>query len=132
VAYVRFGVKNPAHYRLMFGSVLAPVKNCPPSVIGESAASAKEVLTDIVRQVLEEGIFGSGPTSAETEALNIEALNAAVLSAWSLVHGLTMLLLDGLAGVETTPGLTAFAAEKIAESVAQLLLDGIRTKNARH
>lgn len=122
VAYVRFGVGNPAHYRLMFGAALTTANNGLPSVVGQSAAAAKELLNDIIRQGAEKGSFAISLT-------NREALDTAVLSAWSLVHGLTLLLIDGLAGTETTPNLSSGpAAEQIAEQVTQLLLDGINVK----
>ena len=126
-AYVRFGVENPAHYRLMFGTVLTTAANCLPSAVGESAAAAKELLSGIIRQGAEKGSFALSPTDTE-------ALNMAVLSAWSLVHGLTALLIDGLAGAGTMPDPFAApaaeqAAERIAEHVTQLLLDGMNRKN---
>lgn len=127
VAYVRFGVGNPAHYRLMFGTVLSAddltaAKNCMPSVVGEAADAAKSLLRDVIQQGAEQGSFAISP--ADTEALDV-----AVLSAWSLVHGLTVLLIDGLAGAATLPELfTTPDAERIAEHVTQLLLNGISVK----
>ena len=130
VAYVRFGAENPAHYRLMFGSAFAPGKSGPPPLLCAAAAAAKGLLRDIIRKGAENGSFAVAATDAE-------ALDMAVLSAWSLVHGLTMLLLDGLAGPETdaepstaakpaTTAKPATAAEVIAGQVAQCLLEGIR------
>lgn len=127
VAYVRFGVGNPAHYRLMFGTTLttaslAAAKNCMPSVVGASAGAAKRVLRDVIWQGAEQGFFAVPPQ-------DLEALDVAVLSSWSLVHGLTVLLIDGLAS-EGTPlnPCTASAAERIAGHVTQLMLDGIAQK----
>ena len=127
VAYVRFGVGNPAHYRLMFGTSLttahhAEAGNCMPSVVAEAAGAAKRLLRDVIRQGAEQGHFVVPPNDTE-------ALDMAVLSAWSLVHGLTVLLIDGLAseGMPLTP-CTASAAEGIAGHVTQLLLDGIARK----
>lgn len=117
VAYVRFGVENPAHYRLMFGAVLATAKDCPPPVVEESAAAAKGLLRSVIRQGVEDGSF----------ALSPDALETGVLAAWALVHGLTMLLLDGLA--ETAP-LPASSSEQIAAQVSQLLLDGLTNSQA--
>ncbi len=114
VAYVCFGAANPAHYRLMFGTVLTSADTCPPPVVGEAAATAKDLLRGVLRRGMEQGSFAVSP----------EGLDMAVLSAWSLVHGLTLLLLDGLAGANTGP-LTVPAAEQIAGQVSQVLLDGI-------
>jgi hypothetical protein len=139
---VRFGVENPAHYRLMFGTQLTAGnagKGCLPptaSRLGESAAAAKGVLYGIIHQGAQEGSFAVSPTSRE-------AADIAVLSAWSLVHGLTMLLIDGLAGAGTVVGgettdpvhnsmapraaapVGAAAAEGVVEQVTQVLLKGM-------
>ena len=119
---MRFGVENPAHYRLMFGDALSAAIGCPPPAVAESAATAKGLLRDVIRQGAESGGFAASPTSAE-------ALDTAVLAAWSLVHGLTTLLIDGLAGGETAAGpFPALAAERIAGHVTQLLLDGVSVR----
>ena len=137
VAYVGFGVSNPAHYRLMFGTALSGGKpadgaDCMPSAAGKSADNAKSLLRDVIRQGAEQGRFALSLTDTP-------ALDMAVLGSWALVHGLTALLIDGLTndsltkgstGAETLPSLmTAPAAEHIAAHVTQLLLDGIRIKN---
>ncbi len=144
-AYVRFGVENPAHYRLMFGTALmagTAGKGCLPgtaSRLGESAAAAKGVLHGIIEQGAQEGSFAVAPRSAE-------AVDIAVLSAWSLVHGLTMLLIDGLAGAgsvvgeETTVPIhnasAATAAEGVVEQVTGVLLNGMcapqKAQKAQH
>ena len=116
VAYVCFGTANPAHYRLMFGTVLTSTEICPPPVVGEAAAAAKDVLRDVLRQGMDEGEFAAPPGGLDT----------AVLSAWSLVHGLTTLLIDGLAAEGT---ITSALAERTAGPVSQLLLDGLGVKN---
>ena len=117
VAYVRFGTQNPAHYRLMFGTVPTAAKDCLPAVVEEAAASAKGLLRGVIQQGMEEGCFAVLP----------DALDMAVLSAWSLVHGLTLLLIDGLA-VEGAAGVvTASAAEQIAGQVTRLLLNGFKS-----
>ena len=117
-AYVWFGTQNPAHYRLMFGAVLATAEGCLPAVVGEAAETAKALLRAVIRRGVEENCFAVTP----------EALDMAVLSAWSLVHGLTMLLIDGLAaeaGAVNTP-----AAEQIAAQVSRLLLNGFESRNS--
>lgn len=129
VTYVRFGIGNPAHYRLMFGGALPSADLLPDqrgsrSAVGDSAAAAQGVLRDIIRWGAETGSFALSPA-------RVEASDVAVLSAWSLVHGLTMLLLDGHLGTETAPQPSFLAAEQIADQVGQLLLDGIGTKHAR-
>ena len=112
-AYVQFGVENAAHYRLMFGPALAAVGQTPRAGPAEASASAKSVLRDCVL------------CCARADRLSVSAddtagLDNAVLSAWSLVHGLTMLVIDGRAGFG--------AAAPVAERVATTLLDGLRAR----
>lgn len=117
----------------MFGIALATVQSGLPSVLGESSKAARGLLSDIVRQGAEDGSFAPSPTGTKE-------LDVAVLSAWSLVHGLTMLLIDGLASTETPLNPVAenvssdTATEQIAEQVIQFLLDGISSqqKAPRH
>lgn len=121
VAYVCFGAANPAHYRLMFGTTLPAADHCPPAAVGEAATTAKSVLFDVVRQGMEQGSFAVSP----------EGLDLAVLSAWSLVHGLTLLLLDGLTGGRSAEADGKAMAEQIAGQVSQVLLDGLSVKANR-
>lgn len=116
VAYVRFGIENPAHYRLMFGAALVTVEE-PPAVVTEAAAGAKAVLGDVVLRGAHEGRFTA---SSDHQA----ELDLAVLSAWSIVHGLTMLIIDNLAG----RGAPVSPHDPVAEHVARVLLDGIRKR----
>ncbi len=77
-AYVRFAIDNPALFRLIFVSTPIGMHPAAPAPAGSPA------------RVLEHGIaeiMGAGATP--------EARFAAMLRAWSLVHGLAMLILDG-------------------------------------
>jgi len=112
-AYVRFGTENPAHYRLMFGPALVTVGQCLPAALAEAAAGAKAVLEEAVLRGAREGRFAASPDDPA-------ALDLAVLAAWSIVHGLTMLGIDGLAGCD--------APSPIPDCVARVLLDGIRKR----
>ncbi len=111
VAYVRFGVANPAHYRLMFGASLAGTDGIVGPVVSKAATGSQSVLGEIVADGARRGAFAADPDDAA-------ALAALVLAAWSLVHGLTMLTIDGRAG-GTSP-----------ERIARLLLDGVRRREA--
>jgi AcrR family transcriptional regulator len=98
-AYVSAGVENPALYRLMFGPALA----APNGQLGESTklhggrpaearaagASAKAILDNIILRGTKSGAFTISPKSKN-------ALATASLSVWSGVHGLTLLIIDGL------------------------------------
>lgn len=91
-AYVRVGTRNPALYRLMFGPALAdsPSGEQPP-LAREAGMQARGVLEDIIRRGAQSGVFAVSPDSKQD-------ITVAALSAWSMVHGLTMLIIDRLAG----------------------------------
>jgi len=112
VAYVKFGVENPAHYRLMFGSVFVGDDKGRPQLLVDVEGRAKGVLAGIIQWGAQAGVFHVSPTSRKE-------LDIAVLSAWSVVHGLTMLAIDGQVG---PPPLKI---DKIAEKLARTFSYGI-------
>lgn len=71
-AYVRFALEHPQRFRLMFGGLL-PITRYPE--LRESASGAYQSLVDAWKDMPEPQI--------------------AAAAAWSLVHGLAQLLLDG-------------------------------------
>ncbi|HUR95616.1 MAG TPA: TetR/AcrR family transcriptional regulator [Gemmatimonadales bacterium] len=79
-AYVRFGVEHPSHYRLMFSPELAEKARYP--VLEAATAGACAVLT---------GALERGQASGDARRM---ARRDQALAAWSLVHGLTTLLID--------------------------------------
>jgi AcrR family transcriptional regulator len=110
VAYVRFGRARPAHYRLMFGALLTGSADAPPEDVGEVALAAKGVLRRVVQDGIEAGVWGFGAG----------ALEGAVLAAWALVHGVTLLFLDGF-----IPVADEAEADRIAGSVIRLQMGGL-------
>jgi AcrR family transcriptional regulator len=111
--YVRFGIENPAHYRLMFGSVVATKRKDRPKPLIVAGENAKAVLEEIIHRGAEQGIFTFSPKKKEE-------LHLAVLSAWSAVHGLTMLAIDGMA---ETPRLTMDGvAKKLSRTICYGLI----------
>ena len=87
-AYVAVAVANPALYRLMFGPELAAPDGIRPELAETAGIGAKAVLRDVVVRGADSGLFAVSAGDAQSIAL-------AVLSAWSTVHGLSMLILDG-------------------------------------
>jgi len=81
VAYVRFAVNNPSHYRVMFGGFLA--KRPPdPELVSEGKGSFQalvDALTDLQRAGL---LQGDDPVLMARHV-------------WALVHGVAMLAIDG-------------------------------------
>jgi AcrR family transcriptional regulator len=87
-AYVHFGTGNPALYRLMFGPTLCAPGEKEPEVTREAGASAKAVLQEIIERGARSGAF----SLSEAQQGDLEA---GALAAWSQVHGITMLIIDG-------------------------------------
>ena len=73
-AYVRFALQNPQRFRLMFGGHLGIARH----------AALREAATRVF-----EGLYG-----AFTAQIPGQAGRDASIAAWSLVHGLALLLLD--------------------------------------
>lgn len=101
-AYLAFAAENPARYRLMFSGELI---GCAEPALRASGAEAFGILSDLIAQAVAAGRFRPDP--AATHAL----------TAWALVHGLAMLVLDGrvavapeaLAGLADTVGASLIA-----------------------
>src|SRR5688572_14542543 len=81
VAYVRFAVANPAHYRVMFGGFVDPEARDPGlEAEGEGAFQA---LVDALAALQRDGIFREDDTILMARHV------------WALVHGMAMLGIDG-------------------------------------
>ena len=81
LAYVEFGLTNPAEYRVMFGPELADTTDFP-----SLRATGRGVLggvAEAVRQLQNARLIGPGDPWLMASAL------------WSTLHGLVMLTLDG-------------------------------------
>ena len=113
-AYIRHGVQNPALYRLMFGGYLSSPDDRRPAIERAAAEKTKALLTEAIVK----GAFGR---SIANTTRNERKIAGAILACWSLVHGLTMLLADGLVGPTTK-------SDELSDSVVQGLLDGLATK----
>ena len=81
VAYVSFALENPALYRLMFGANLAPRERFP----GLVAAGA---------EAFERCLAVSAAKTRRNRAG--EEVPRSAIALWSIVHGLTSLVIDGL------------------------------------
>jgi len=81
VAYVRFAVDNPAHYRVIFGGFIDPGAKEPE--LETEARGAFQALVDAVIALQREGVF-----------LEDDPVQMATYS-WTLVHGISMLAIDG-------------------------------------
>ncbi|MGB8045238.1 MAG: TetR/AcrR family transcriptional regulator, partial [Pseudolabrys sp.] len=88
-AYIDHGVENPALYSLMFGGYLSgPDHERPPIELAE-ADKTKALLAGVI-------IAGGLGRAIPHTPRNERKIAGALLACWSLVHGLTLLLADGL------------------------------------
>jgi AcrR family transcriptional regulator len=108
VAYVRFGVEHPAHYRLMFGPEIAEKERYP--VLQQASDATFTALTT----ALERG-------QAEGE-VRLGSVRDQALAAWALVHGLTTLLIDQRL---SSLGVSTNEAERQARLAGTALFEGL-------
>jgi AcrR family transcriptional regulator len=112
-AYVNMGTENPALYRLMFGSTLgqrgAAGRPAETVAVGDKARNALE---EIVRRGARAGAFAVSPDSPLEVGLTTLAL-------WSMVHGLTLLIIDSVAASE-------LPLEEVIDAVVALPIRALR------
>ena len=81
-AYVRYALEHPTHFRVMFRS--ASLAQDPDSSLEITAQGTFEILVDVIASGQTAGVIKAGdPREMAT-------------GRWALVHGLSMLLLDGM------------------------------------
>jgi len=111
---VRHGVENPALYRLMFGGYLTGPDEARPAIEIASAEKTKELLADTIAQ----GALGRAfPKTPRNE----QRIAAAILVFWSVMHGLTLLLVDRLVGPSRK-------TDDLTDSVLRGMLEGLAKK----
>lgn len=109
-AYVAFARANPSHYRVMFGGFVAKA-DCDPD-LRDTAASAFAVLVGALTVLQQKGLARAG----DPQALAVFA--------WSGVHGLSMLVIDGQL---QRPGATPDA---VIATTVQRIWDGLAARPA--
>jgi AcrR family transcriptional regulator len=110
-AYIEHGVENPALYSLMFGGYLSGPNQRRPAIELAEAEKTKALLAGLIVA------GGLGRAIAHTPR-NERKIAGAILACWSLVHGLTLLLADGLVGPKKKSG-------ALVDSLVQGMLDGL-------
>ena len=110
-AYIDHGVENPSLYSLMFGSYLGGPERSRPAIELAEAEKVKSLLAGVIVA------GGLGRTIPEAPR-NERKIAGAILACWSLVHGLTLLLADGLVGPKKKSG-------ALGDSLVQAILDGL-------
>jgi AcrR family transcriptional regulator len=110
-AYIAHGVDNPALYSLMFGGYLSGPDRGRPAIELAEAEKAKSLLADVI-------VAGGLGRAIPENSRNERKIAGAILACWSLVHGLTLLLADGLVGPKKKSG-------ALGDSLVQGILDGL-------
>jgi AcrR family transcriptional regulator len=80
-AYIRFAAANPSHYRVMFGSFVAPGNQ--DSELAAEAVGAFQALVDALAALQRDGAIRGDDTVLMARFV------------WSVVHGVAMLAIDG-------------------------------------
>jgi AcrR family transcriptional regulator len=105
VAYVRFALEHPSHYRVMFGANLE--RSDDPNLHSE-ASGAFQALVDALLVLQRNGLVRSDPALALARFV------------WATVHGIAMLAIDGRLGKERLDAeeLARFANERLRSGIA--------------
>lgn len=106
-AYIGFGIANPALYRLMFGQALPNIEGLPPAVLAV-LTEARAVLKDVILDGARAGTFAIDPEDGQD-------VSVAVVTAWSLVHGFTLLSIDRAVDREIRPQVIDALAARVTE-----------------
>ncbi|MGJ3245223.1 MAG: TetR/AcrR family transcriptional regulator [Elainellaceae cyanobacterium] len=106
VAYVQYAVDHAAHYRVMFGPYQHPQNHNYPSL----TQAANESFMVLV------GVIAEGQANEGIRPGNAQELARV---AWALVHGLSMLVIDGQLPVDSDE-----TVRDIASHTTRLLSDG--------
>jgi AcrR family transcriptional regulator len=113
-AYIRHGVENPALYQLMFGGYLSGPDERRPAIERAAAEGAKALLASVI-------VDGALGRPIPDNARNERRISGAILACWSLVHGLTLLVADGLVGPPEK-------ANELCRSLLEGMLKGLNVK----
>ena len=108
--YVRFALENPAHYRLMYGREGLGRRDVPE--LREAGNALFEQLVDVIQAYQDSGKIKRQDPRAQAYV------------AWSAVHGLASLLIDGQI-------LTAVDVDGLIRQTTRTVLDGIRVRRRR-
>ena len=114
VAYVHFALEHPAEFRLMHLPGMRQTEEYgKPSTISVAATEAYNVLRNAIDVCQQQGLIDPGDTDSYA------------LTAWSSVHGLAVLLLDGM--IDEYDG-TIKSGEELAGLVTQTLGHGLKIR----
>jgi len=101
--YVRYAREHPAHYRLMFGPRMLDIERYPD--LARAASESYAVLETTVAEGVNAG------------ALKHNDIQLLSTTAWSLVHGLASLIIDGLID-------SRLADDQLTDRILQIMTQG--------
>jgi AcrR family transcriptional regulator len=105
VAYVRFAMANPAHYRVMFGGSVDPQAEDPELAV--EAIGAFQALVDALVALQRDAVMRRDDPQLMATYV------------WSLVHGMAMLGIDGkLRGSDEVDALMQYAFDRLRTGIA--------------
>jgi AcrR family transcriptional regulator len=120
IAYVEFAVEHPAEFRLLTRFEVCP----PPSntqLIGTFALPPLEEAANEAYNVL----IGAIQAGQEAKLITEGDLESLALTCWSSVHGLAVLLLDGLIGKSAHAHM---GVSELAGIVVETLAQGLKAR----
>lgn len=113
LAYVEFALDHPERYRLMFRSELSRSgESDAPTEADAAGGAAFATLVSAVQDAADRGLL-----RPETDA------GGAAVAAWSSVHGLASLILEGALGIRPEQ---RERARQVAAHVVELAIGGLR------
>jgi AcrR family transcriptional regulator len=107
VAYVRFAIRHPSHYQVMFGGYLDREKRDPE--LAAEGPAAFQVLVDAIVSLQQRGVV------VQDDPLQLAQF------VWSTVHGVAMLAINGLltcAGDEDVEAFTRYTASRLSTGLS--------------
>jgi AcrR family transcriptional regulator len=110
-AYIRFALKSPSHYRLMYGPEFA--NRAEHGELQEAARAAFALLLDSVLQCQDAKLIREGDPVQQA------------LTTWSMVHGLSLLVMDRQL---EDAGVNRAQSEVVVRAATQTLRDGLAAK----
>jgi AcrR family transcriptional regulator len=118
--YVAFAVAHPAHFRTVFGGFVCP--DGDHSKLSPGLREAGDEGYRVMRDLIEEGVRIGALRSGDPDSLS--------LAAWSMIHGLSMLIVEGqLQALGVRPGDPA-SVRHATDAVNVLLETGLRAPAA--
>jgi hypothetical protein len=118
VAYVRFAVDHPSHYRVMFGGFVDAGETDPELV--QEAGAAFQVLVDALVSLQQRQLV------RQEDPLQLARY------IWAVVHGVAMLAIDGQLQHQGADGdaLVRYAMTRMRSGIATVAVTGSRRRAA--